>query len=788
MTQKQHNDRTAIFTICSNNYIPFARILLDSCRAHHPKAALFLCLADAKLAADAYDPEWGVVSAEELAIPDMAAFAFRYDVMEFNTALKPYMVLYLFEKLGFERVLYFDPDIELHRPLDTVMDPLEAGASFVLTPHLCAPAETDQSPDDMTIMRAGIYNLGFLGVSQSTETRDVIRWWARRLRFHCISAQHIGIFVDQKFMDLVPGFVSHVHIARDTSLNVAYWNLLQRTLEMNGDSYQVDGKPLGFYHFSGFNPYLPNRLSKHTDLFTGTMPATLARLTADYRERLLRNGYGTYPAGEYAYGRFTSGTIVHPLVRQMFRERHSDWPSDPFSTYEDFLHLPAPNAAQASTHIVTEFMVFLHSISPHLSTRLNLAHPADAKELVEWFVRRAEHDLALDPRLVEPSAARLGAGRAAKAALVTEPGRTEVTVVGYLRAASGVGEAGRQTLAALTESGLGAEGLDVALNVMSERNDESVAHHITEQGTGRILIYHINADQLPLVQEHVRDQLRPGAIRVSVPFWELSAWPEAWRSAFDNVDEIWAPSRFVQTTLSRAIDKPVIHMPVALHLPPPVKVDRASFDLPEDRFLFFYAFDFLSFMQRKNPAAALAAFRQAFPKRGTAGLVIKTMNGVHAPKQLAAFRKQMADDPDVILIDGTLPRNRSLALIAACNCVLSLHRSEGLGLLIAEAMLLERPVIATDYSASTEFVTPRTGYPVDYQLVPVGENDYPHAAGQVWADADVSHAAWLMRRLAADPASSHARIGQAQQFVQNVHSRPRVAARLLERLRLLGGV
>ena len=230
--------------------------------------------------------------------------------MEFNTAIKPYMIRYLLAA-GHDAVLYFDPDIEVFAPLDGILQPLQNGASFVLTPHLCAPAEGDTYPDDIGIMRAGVYNLGFLGVGAGPEADQVLRWWSRRLQYECVNAQDRGIFVDQKFMDLVPGFASGTHIVRDTAYNVAYWNLQQRELTQDGDHWFVDGQPLRFFHFSGIAPQDLSFLSKHTAAFrSADLIQPLRALMRHYADRVLANGYDTVPRALYAYGRFASGVPI----------------------------------------------------------------------------------------------------------------------------------------------------------------------------------------------------------------------------------------------------------------------------------------------------------------------------------------------------------------------------------------------------------------------------------------------------------------------------------------------
>jgi glycosyltransferase involved in cell wall biosynthesis len=782
--------RQAIFTICSNNYIPVARTFLTSARRHHPEADLFVCLADRRIDIPGlYDTDWTVVGAEELGIHNFRDFSFRYDIMELNTAVKPFMFRHLFDERCYDVALYFDPDIEIFRPLDGVVAKLCDGATFVMTPHLCAPSEGKSDPNDFTVMRAGTYNLGFLGVSRGAESERIIDWWARRLRFYCISAQEQGIFVDQKFMDLVPGFAPRTYVSPDITLNVAYWNVRQRPLEQAGEGWTVGGEKLTFFHYSGFDPRKPTQLSKYDPEMDGAMPEPLRRLTAGYAERLLANGYGTISGSTYAYGRFVSGTTIHPLVRQMYREWHKFWPDNPFETYEAFLDEPWPLAARqpGCNCYVTNFMKCLHSRFPGLWARLDLKHPASAKELIDWFVLFAGNDLRLDLRLIEPAAARLGMSHYASPRPVpaSRSRGAEITVVGYLRTASGVGEVGRQTLLTLAAGGIAVEGHDVALNVTAKREDESCAALLRPRGSAPVQIFNINADQLAAVVAQTRATLPGDALRINIPFWELARFPAAWLPNFAEMDEIWAPSRFIQTALAGRVGKPLIHMPVAIELTPRPAFPRERFGLPTGRFLFFYAFDFLSFIERKNPHAVIAAFRAAFPRRGTAGLVLKCMNGARAPEQLATFQAAIGDDPDIFLVDATLSRSETLGLIAATDALVSLHRSEGLGLLIAEAMLLEKPVIATDYSASREFVSDTTGYPVGYELVPVCEGDYPFHEGQVWAAPDVAHAAWLMRRLCDDPVRAAPQVARAAYHLGKNHNRIAVARQQAARLHAL---
>ena len=400
--------KLAIFTICSNNYLPMAKVFFTSVARFCPEAMLFLCLADERSAhAEDYPAGVNVVTAEELPIPDFRAFAFRYSIMEFNTALKPFMFRYLLEA-RFTAMLYFDPDIEVFAPLDVVLDPLRGGQSFVLTPHICYPAEGDTFPDDIGVMRAGIYNLGFLGVGEGPDTERLLRWWSRRLRYECISEQDRGIFVDQKFMDLIPGFADYVCIVRDPTCNVAYWNLLQRALTRSGDCWLIDGQALRFFHFSGISIDDLSHLSKWTLAFRGDeISPELHALMRHYAGQVKANDFASGVVPPYRYGYFASGTKIPEQVRRMFRERHMCWMGDPFETYEAFLRLPAADQwAGSSAVMITNLMDDLRRRDPSLMSRFDPATPEGVEGYTRWFVENAAA-LLTEPKLVRPVADRL---------------------------------------------------------------------------------------------------------------------------------------------------------------------------------------------------------------------------------------------------------------------------------------------------------------------------------------------------------------------------------------------
>lgn len=783
----------AIFTICSNNYIGLARNFLRKAGKHHPEAELFLCLADEPCDVPGFYPGGcTLVLARDLGIAGFDNFAFRYDVMELNTALKPYMFLKLLED-DFNTVLYFDPDIEIYRHLDEVLEPLASGVSLLLTPHLTAPAEDSAFIDDIIIMKAGIYNLGFLGVSNCEEAKIIVQWWARRLAFQCISAQHQGIFVDQKFMDLVPGFAANALVLRDHTLNAAYWNLSQRTLTREKSGWAIDGKPLGFFHFSGFDCKNTQMLSCHTTAFRhDAMTSALAQLINNYATDLHAQGHGAEGLPDYAYGQFVSGTRIPKQVRELFRKWHGTWPANPFETYEDYLNAPwSGHWHRIHDGIITNLMGYWYETEPYLNAVYNLQSPDGVRAYLKWWHTNGNPDFVGN---------RSGAGQRAepihapKMPRLVPPKRDadepDVDVVGYLRTTLGLGEAGRAMMRAFSHSGYKTAGLTTTLNTRSPLDNDTELTGHAERAEARFRFYAVNADQLPFVSAHMHARLRPDSYRIIAPYWELPVFPDSWLHSFDEVEEIWAPTRFIQHALLAKAGKPVIHMPPPLDFDPPPPFKRSAFGLPDSGFLFFFSFDYLSFIARKNPMAAVAAFRKAFGHgkwKGKVRLVIKTLNANKASEQAQDLRRMLADEQDVVLIDKTLSRAGTLGLLDVCDAMVSLHRSEGLGLLVAEAMALGKPVICTDFGGTTDLVNEMTGWPVRYETVPVKAGEYVHHTGQYWAEADIDHAAGQMLQVVADAGMRKQRTAMAKQYIVNQFGIDAVSRRINARLKKIEG-
>ncbi len=336
--------RLAVFTTGSRNRMAMARALMATLRRHHPEADQFICIGDDP-AGVVPPPDCRILAGAEIGVPGWRNACFAYDAMALNCLLKPFTFLHLVETLGYDRVLHFDTDMALYAPLHSVAAALDAGASLVLTPHLLAAPEPGDIPDPLGILMAGTYNTGFVAAGSSQAARAALRWWAARLHTTAGVAPERGLVWDQRWMDLAPGLFADVHILRDPAVNVAYWNLPQRRLSRGGARWTVAGQPLALFHFSGFDPATPTRLTRHASSLPTPPAPELAALLAEYAAPLAAHRHPADDAQPYAYARFASGTPIPSTVRTLFHAHHRDWPTDPFETFEAHLDTIAPGLA-----------------------------------------------------------------------------------------------------------------------------------------------------------------------------------------------------------------------------------------------------------------------------------------------------------------------------------------------------------------------------------------------------------------------------------------------------------
>jgi glycosyltransferase involved in cell wall biosynthesis len=375
-------------------------------------------------------------------------------------------------------------------------------------------------------------------------------------------------------------------------------------------------------------------------------------------------------------------------------------------------------------------------------------------------------------------------------AYVRRHARLGMNIAGFLAADLGVGESARCMVRAADAAGIATALVPLKLHCKNRQGDDTYRARFQDDNPHPVNVVHIDPPAARDLDHHHGAGFRAGKYNIGYFAWELPEFPDAWVPSFDYFDEIWCPSEFTAAAVALKSPVPVLTMPhaIAFDRPaPPVAALRAHFALPPRAFVFLTLFDLNSYSARKNPRAAIEAFRLAAlpPPAGDqpgAALAIKVQNVAGNEADFAALQQSVRDLPGVVLLTETLPRADITALEAACDCFVSLHRSEGFGLAIAEAMFLGKPAISTAWSAPAEFVDDTNGCPVRARLVTLEQSHGPYARGATWAEPDVAHAAEHMRRLFGDPALA-ARLGAAaQRTIETRFSPPTIGQRYRRRL------
>lgn len=1010
--------KVAIFTIVSNNYLHFARTLLKSVAEHHPDAERFCVIVDRDMAPSAsLSNEFSVIELEELGIPDLTPFLFKYTVLELNTAVKPWAKETLLKR-GYDAVIYIDPDISLYRPMHEVMSALSGAADIVVTPHLLSPVMDDKKPSELDIRRAGTYNFGFCAVRNTDNTLNLLHWWQGKLFNDCIVDMNRGIFVDQSWMDLVPGLFDNVTILRHPGYNVAYWNIAQRPMsKAAAGKWMVDGHPLVFFHYSGFNPLKPEPFSKHQDRFTLSTLGPEVELVKEYAQTVLSNDDDKFSGLAYGFASFEDGTKIPDGFRRLYlqteqlRKKIGDnpfahpealaWPVEGIevadglpiswtmlSVMKDRIDLQrafdlgdvagvkgfwqwfiaegdkyvspevleqhkdswadiigefdgkwatrcgqiygrmlgrSPNKSEmrkmrklCKTRFGSVLAVFsiavgsesrargnnlrrieqslrsflkkkkiskpteLAAFAPVASKRVvsksyDGFQPQDADSAVQGFwcggsvsvplgigphglieisgtidmsmhgrasVSKVNLNLFLDgetwrsetlnkdgsfaisgtvpQRLVNSRSLQIvsdsvfvpkeiGLGddsrrlsyRLAKVSVdqleIVDSGRAApfmpredlfktggFNLIGYVYAELGVGEAARSMALAATEVALPYSVVDVGYQSSNRQTDFRVREKAVRERFDIDMLY-VNADQTPTTLEYLASKGHPAAgYRIGYWHWEQPRLSEQFLGSFDGLDEVWVPTSFVHEAVSAISPIPVYKVPHALQFSVDGKWTRGSFGLPEDKFTVLVMYDFHSYRFRKNPEAAIDAFKRVAKGRKDMCLVIKTINAGNYVDDYTALKREVRDLDSVVFIDEVYARDQLYGLEANCDCLLSLHRAEGFGLGPAEMMYLGKPVIATGWSGNMEFMTPMNSCPVNYDLRPLEKPLGVYVAGLDWAEPDVEHAADYLKRLVEDPSLAHD-IGQRAQHDIRRQLNPKVIGELYrERFSLIG--
>lgn len=362
--------------------------------------------------------------------------------------------------------------------------------------------------------------------------------------------------------------------------------------------------------------------------------------------------------------------------------------------------------------------------------------------------------------------------------------RRGVLFIGYAEGNLGLGEAFRRHLMAATQAGLSFGVYPFQVGVETRRIGPFMPERYDRANAYDINVIAVAPDQVPVVFKSLDRRLTDNSYNILCTFWELPKAPEAWRSMLKGINEIWAPNHFVADAFTEIFSGPIVTVPPAINIGTGPYHDRKFYGMDSGRFYFLFNFDYFSSPYRKNPIGLLKAFQQAFPE-GTenVGLVIKSVGDVeHFSDIKGAVLKAAQADPRIIIMDKNLSRMEMLGLINSADAYISLHRSEGFGAGMAEAMSFGKIVIGTNFSGNTDFLTEETGFPVPYSLRAVELHEYAWMDGQAWAEPNLDSAAILMQHVVANPDDARHRAEAGKVLVRNKYGNESVGFAIKHRL------
>lgn len=844
---------SAVCTIISKNYLSYARVFAESFLKHNSGYDVHVLLVDR--VEGYFDPEkekFILTEIEQLDIDDLPSFCFKYNVTELNTAAKPFFIDYLFRKYLYKKVIYFDPDILVMNSLDELFNILDE-YNVVLTPHITSPInDSEKHINEIDILMAGTYNLGFIGLSNYEHVKNFLSWWKDRLYKYCFSAPSQGLFVDQKWIDLLPGMIDSIFILRHPGYNVAYWNLHERKIIYKNGVFKSNGEHIYFFHFSGFVFNNLDCISKYQNRYSLNEFPDLRVLFEKYKDLLVQKEDLNVKDWPYAFGRFDNGVKIHDVIRQLYnglREQGENF-GNPFITSNPDSFFNWLNSQALPGKPITNLLNYIYHIRPDLRGAFPSPFDKNLIEFINWAKTAMKKEYSFDDRLIPFSDLDLSAGLnfterirvdysvsrftiiskikniiwdygikyatliksiplinliAIKAynslarervgmvctyntgetisnitrVTVKSKGGVGINVAGYIDTESGVAEAARGIIRAVQ-----CAKIPFVLNNIEQefyrRNDKTLTDFSSENPYSINLI-HVNADQVPHVANLLGKEYFNEKYNIGYWFWELSEFPDMWLSSFQYFDEIWVASDFCLDAISKVSPVPVVKITPSVVIEDRHIYGREYFGLVHDSFIFLTIFDFLSFIERKNPFAVIKAFKTAFGHGKDVTLLIKCTNSSYNHKMLEHLIG-MTDGLNIKIIDRYIDKEELHSLINACDCYVSLHRSEGFGLPIAESMLLGKPVIATAYSGNMEFMNITNSFPVKYSLIEIEKDCGPYKRGNEWADPDTDHAAELMRWVFEKRDEARLIAQKASQDIKTLFNPDKIGSKIKKRL------
>ena len=826
-----------VLTIATLDSLPRARVLARSLRAHQPDWTheVVLVAGQEVVAATAEaDRSLDVHAADSELDLDVEALLALHDEHELIALLAPALLAHS-SKCVSEPVLHLPSTVWVLADLQPIESALSSH-SVLLAPRVTAELPEDGlEPSPSQLDRAGRMDETIIGVDGSPESRRFLEWWSDHVEqaLGSLDARQSGDRPEDRpwlsrFLELAPARFSSA-VLDEPGCNLSLWNLHRGTLQAGAERVSVDGRwPLRFLHLPGFEPDHPSRLAADASRARVSRSPALHELCERYAQELLDAGWSDIDHHREVGRRLADDLVYDESLR---------------AAYATALALGEPIGDLFDARCTQDFISWLggpaprggaYGINRYLFHRIARERPdvvrsypdldgPDGAELLAWCWAYGREELAIPDRFMPPppgeragnvlarSAVRDGsadsassstqtseAGGGPKASQSAEAVQVSTTaprsdddglavrLTGYLGHTLGLGAAARGYAQALGAAGVPVSTVSVPLHHLAlpmELAAEYGRHRfedLVHEGRHGFEIVAVNADELPDFVERLGDDYFQGP-KIGIWGWEIDTIPPRWRRAFALVQEIWVYSDFMAQNIGAVAPVPTIALPPPVQ-PPAKPAAPERLGLPDDRFLFLFVYDYLSTIQRKNPVGLIEAFKRAFKPGEGPQLLLKTINGPLRPLAEEEVLWAAHGRPDIHVIDRSFSSAQLNGLMAGCDCYVSLHRSEGFGLTMAEAMAIGKPVIGTGYSGNLDFMNEQNSYLVEYELGRVGPDCEIYPPEGSWAKPSVEHAAELMRRVLERPEEAAAIGARAREDVVRELSPQATGAAMRRRL------
>lgn len=359
-----------------------------------------------------------------------------------------------------------------------------------------------------------------------------------------------------------------------------------------------------------------------------------------------------------------------------------------------------------------------------------------------------------------------------------------VNVIGFVKGEFGLGQGVRMTIKALEAAGIPVCTLNFNAKTPHHAEDTLISN-IETSPKYSINIIQINPDMLDEFTRLNGSELLKGRYNIAFWAWELDRYPDMYQRFFDYFDEVWTPSTFCVEAIAAKSPVPVLAFPHPITQNQST-IDRNILQLPVGKFILLSLFDFLSSIERKNIFGIIDAFEKAFGKDDSSVLlVLKANNSEMFPDQLARLKNRIVGFVNILLINKRYERSHIDGLIKVSNVLVSLHRGEGFGLTMAEAMAAGKPVIATDYSGNRDFMHSGNSFLVPYKMIAVSDINPCYTKGNMWADPDIDEAAKQMLLVRHNPEMANKVAQQGFQDITDNLSFAHIGEKMRARLQLI---